>query len=107
MSSAVSELTNSFKVLHSTKRNFSNSINMVKVLSSRFQKCLSPFTMLLVEGSSQTLLFGHLSDHVFGSTQFGENIGYQGHIFLENVQNLKSISKMLKKIEKKNIFFLS
>ena len=29
-------------------------INVVKVLSFRFQQCFDPFTLLLVEGSSQT-----------------------------------------------------
>ena len=36
------------------------------VLSCRFQQCLDPFTMLLVERSSETGLFRHLSDHVLG-----------------------------------------
>ena len=43
------------------------SINMVKVLSFRFQKCFGLFTMLIVEGFSQTGLFRHLPNHVFRS----------------------------------------
>ena len=38
------------------------SINMVNVLSFRLQQCSGPFTLLLVEVSSETRLFGHLSN---------------------------------------------
>ena len=41
-------------------------INMIKVLWCRFQQCLGTFTILLVEASSETGLFRHLSDYVFG-----------------------------------------
>ena len=43
------------------------SINMVKVLSFRFQQCFGPFTMLLVERSFETRLFRKLSNTVFPS----------------------------------------
>ena len=36
-----------------------DSINLVKVLFSGFEKCFGWFTMLLVEGSSKTGLFRH------------------------------------------------
>ena len=39
---------------------------MIKVLWCRFQQCLGTFTILLVEASSETGLFRHLSDYVFG-----------------------------------------
>ena len=43
---------------------------MVKLVSFRFQHCLIPVTMLLVEGSSETALFRHLFNHVFGVRNF-------------------------------------
>ena len=46
-------------------------MNMIKVMSCRFDKCLGRFTMLLVEGSSKTELFRHLSNHVFEVINFG------------------------------------
>ena len=44
---------------------------MIKVLWFRFQQCLGTFTMLLVEGSSQTGLSRHLYDYVFGVRNLG------------------------------------
>ena len=62
--SVVNVLRNSLKILHSTKTNFFYielcsqwSINMVIVPSSWLQQCLCPFTMLLVEVSSETGFF--------------------------------------------------
>ena len=46
-------------------------MNMIKVLWRRFQQCFGTFTMLVVEGSSQTGLFKHLSDQVFEVRIFG------------------------------------
>ena len=43
---------------------------MIKVLWCRFQQCWGTFTMLLVEGFSQTGLFRHLSDYVLGVPNF-------------------------------------
>ena len=69
-SSAIDMLTNSLRTLHITKRDFFPthlppqwSINMVYVMSFRFQQCLVPLTMLLVEESSETGLFRHLFNH--------------------------------------------
>ena len=45
-------------------------MNFINVLWRRFQRCLGTFTMLLVEGSSETALFRHLSDSVFGVRNF-------------------------------------
>ena len=39
---------------------------MIKVMWSRFQLCFCKFTILFVEGSSETRLFRHLCDNVFG-----------------------------------------
>ena len=43
---------------------------MVKYLSFRFQHCFGLFTVSLVKGSSETGLFRHLSNHVFGVRNF-------------------------------------
>ena len=48
-------------------------MNMVKVQWCRFQQCMGWCTMLLVEGSSETGLFRHLSDYVFGVGNFELN----------------------------------
>ena len=45
-------------------------MNMIKVLWSRFQQCLDTFTMLLVEGASETWLFRHLCDYGFRVRNF-------------------------------------
>ena len=42
------------------------SINMVKLLSFNFEQCFGPFTILLVERSSERRLLRHLSNHFFG-----------------------------------------
>ena len=46
------------------------SINMIKILWWIFQQCFGTFTMLLVKAFSQTWLFRHLSDYVFGVCNF-------------------------------------
>ena len=58
---------------------------MVKVLTFRLEKCFSPATIFLVEGSSEAGLFTYLSNHVFPSPQLQKYNCYEGHIFLENV----------------------
>ena len=45
-------------------------MNMIKVMFSRFEQCLGTFTISLVEASSKTGLFRHLSDYVFGVRNF-------------------------------------
>ena len=60
---------------------------MVKALSFRFQKCFGPFTMLLVEGSSETGLFRSLSNHVFGVRKFKNTSAMSVSLFFQNVQN--------------------
>ena len=57
--------------LFPTQLNWKWTLNMIKVLWFRVQQCLKTFTMLLVEGSSQTGLSRHLYDYVFGVRNFG------------------------------------
>ena len=63
---------------------FSNSISCAIILDynkGAVVQCLGPFTMLLLEGSSETELFRHLSNHVFRSLYFWKYISYEGHVF--------------------------
>ena len=62
--------------------------------------------MLLVEVSSETGFFIHLSNHIFRSPSVQKYISYEGHIFFENVQNWIYISKLQKKKKKKQKKFL-
>ena len=77
---------------------------MVKVLSFIFQQCFGLFPMVVFEGSSETGLFTHSTNHVFWSPLPRKYISYEGHLFSENVKHMRYISKMQKKIDKK--FFL-
>ena len=61
--------------------------------------------MLLVEGSSETGVFRHLSDHVFGVRNSGNTKSMRVIFFFQNIQNLLYISNMEQKIQKK--FFVS
>ena len=60
---------------------------MVTVLSFSFEQYLEPFTVLLVQESSEMGLVIHLSSHVFWSSQIQKRIGYESLLFFENVQN--------------------
>ena len=69
---------------------------MLTVVPFRLQQCFGPFTMLPLKGSIETVLFRHISDHVFRSPYFRKYISYEGHVFWGNVQNLMHIPKMQK-----------
>ena len=69
---------------------------MVKVLPSIFQECLRRFTMLLLEGSTETELFRDLSSHVFRSPSVQKYISFVGHAFFEIVENWMYILKTRK-----------
>ena len=56
--------------------------------------------MFTVEGCSETRLYKHSSNHIFDSLKFPKYIGYECHLFFQNVQKLMKISKMEIKIEK-------
>ena len=70
---------------------------MVKVTSWTLDQCLGLSSMLLVVESSETWLFRHWSNHLFHSPEFRKYIGYEGHLFLENVKNLMQIKEIPKK----------
>ena len=63
-------------------------MNMIKVIGWRFEQCLGPFTMFLVEGSSETGLLRHLANHVFSVRNFGNTKAVRVIIFFQNDQNL-------------------
>ena len=56
-----------FCISHTAELSSQGSISTIKVLSFRLQQCFGPFTMLLVEGSTEKGLFRHLCNHVFRS----------------------------------------
>ena len=72
----------------SLKAIFSNVLTLTvinkygKGAVNRLQECFDPFTMLSVEGSSETRLLKDLYNHVFGSRYFRKYIGYKGYISL-------------------------
>ena len=88
LSSAANVLTTVRRFCTSLRRTFPNSIAFtlinksgIKVLASTFQRCFGPFTMWLVERSSQTRLFRNFSYHVFRSLQFPNDVSYDGFLF--------------------------
>ena len=59
------------------------SLNIIKMLWCRFQQCFGTFTMLLVKGSSETILFRHWSDHVLGVRNLGNTKSMRVIFFFE------------------------
>ena len=76
---------------------------MVKVALCRFQQSLGPFAMFVVEDTSKTGFYRPLFNHLFGARWFGNYIGYEGHLFFENFQNLMYDSKFQRKVAKKSL----
>ena len=58
------------QILFPTQLTWQWSMNMIKMLSCRFQQWFRRFSMLLVEGSSKTRLFRHFSEYLFGVHNF-------------------------------------
>ena len=73
---------------------------MVKVLSFIFQQCFCVFTMLLVEGSSETGLFRDLSNQVFRSRKFKNTSALKVIFFLDMFKIKSKFRKCKKKIQK-------
>ena len=61
-------------------------MNIIRVLPCRFQSCLGTFTILLVQASSETGLFRHLSHYVFGVRNF-EKTKFMRVIFFSKCSN--------------------
>ena len=70
----------------------------------RYQQCFSSFTMLLAEGFSETGLFQHLSDHVFGAGNFGKTKSMRVMFFLKMFKIYSRFQKRSKKFRKSFVF---
>ena len=53
----------------------------------QIQQSLGRFAMFFFEETSKTAFYRHLSTQLFRRRLFGKYIGYEGHLFFENVQN--------------------
>ena len=76
------------------------------VLSFSFEQCFGPFIMLLVEGSSETGLFRHLSNHVFPSSSVPKYISYEDQLFFWKVSKLNLDFENAKKNSEKVFCFV-
>ena len=75
-------------------------MNMIKVMWWRFQNCLGMFTILLVEASSDTGLFRHLSNYVFRIRNFGNTKAVRVIFFFKifNIEfRFEKVSEKLRK----------
>ena len=81
------------------------SINVIKIIWYRFEQHYGPFTMSIVEESSEIALFRHLSNHVFAVRKFGNTKSMRIIVFFQNFQELIIFLKKQKKIEKKFFCF--
>ena len=70
-------------ILFLTQLTWQWSMNIIKIMSRRFQNLFGMFTMLLVEGSSQTGLLRHLSDNFFAVRNFGNTKSIRVIFFLK------------------------
>ena len=69
---------------------------MIKRLALTTSQCFGPFSKFPVDGSSQTGLFRHLSNHVFRGTLFRKFISYESYLFLKGSKfniDLKNVHK--------------
>ena len=67
---------------------------MIKLLPCRFQQCLEPFSMLIVERCFEARPFSLLFNHLFGSPLVRKHRGEEGHFLFQNDQNLIQILEM-------------
>ena len=74
---------------------------MAKEHGYRLQQCLGISSMLTVERSFETNLFRHFANHVFRNLYFQKYISYDGHLFLEHVQNIMQFPENQRNIEKR------
>ena len=91
-------------LLFQTQLTWQWSFDMIKVLWCRFQHCCDMFTMLLVEGFSQTRFFRHLSDHVFGARNFGKTKSMKVIFFFKLFEIYCRFEKSSKKFRKSFLF---
>ena len=84
---------------------------LIKVQLSQKPKTLMPIStvvrhvyMLLVDGSSETGLFRHFSDHAFGGRNFGRTKSMRVIIFFKLLKNYSTFQKYSKKLCKSFLF---
>ena len=75
------------------------------MLWCRFQQCLGTFTVLLVEGSTETEIFRDFSRHVFGVRNFGNAESMRVIFFLKIFKIWARFQKSCKKLRKPFIFW--
>ena len=80
------------------------SLNIIKMLWCRFQQCFGTFTMLLVKGSSETILFRHWSDHVLGVRNLGNTKSMRVIFFFWIFKIFYRFQKFSKKLRKSFVF---
>ena len=73
------------------------SVNIIKALGFKFKQCFVPFPMLLVEGSSETRLFRHLSNPFFRVRKFKNTSAQRIIFFLKMSKNEYRFRKCTKK----------
>ena len=78
--------------------------DLIKLLLCRFQQCWGNFTMLLVEGFSETRLFTHLSDRHFGVRIFGNTKSMIVIFFFKIFKIYSKFQKSSKKLRKMFLF---
>ena len=80
-------------------------MNMIKALWWIFQHCLGTFTILLLEASSKTGLFRHLSGYIFRVRVF-EDTKSMRNIFLFRMFRFSSTFQKWIKMSSKSFLFL-
>ena len=68
-----------------------------------FEMYFASFTILLVEGSSETVLFTRVSNHIFRSREVRKYINFKGHLFLK-IFKIEFKFRKYKKKKSKNIW---
>ena len=77
---------------------------MVKVLSFRFQQCFGPFTMLLVEGSSERDFLDIYLTTFFGVRKFKNTSAMRVILFLKIFKIESKFGKLRKKLSESFLF---
>ena len=87
--------------LFPTQFTWLEAMNMIKMVWCRFQQCLGTSVMLLVEGSSETGHFRHLTNQVFGVRKFRNTKAIRVIFFSKCLKfnlNFKNEAKNWKKV---------
>ena len=80
-------------------------MNMIKMLWCRFEQCLGTFTMLFSKGSSETWLFRHLCNLVFGVRKFRNTKAMRVIFFAKTFKVSGRLQKSSRKLRKTFCFW--